>query len=429
MQTLLIKDQAALERAAARLAKPPQFKAGQDAEVARILEAVRQRGDEALLGYAARLDGTRLTPKSLRLPQAALIAALARLDPELKRALKASIASITAFQRRLLPKGWEAGLRPGVRLGQQVRPLKRVGICVPGGESPLVSTVLMSAIPARVAGVREIVVVTPNRQGKGINQGLLAACALARATEVYQVGGAHAVAALAFGTKSIPRVDKIVGPGSSWVAAAQRLVFGTVGIDMVAGPSEIMVIAERGADPAWVAADLLSQAEHAGEESAVLVTPDAGLARQVVLALEAQARALPRQSAIASSLSRFGLALVVRSLADAALLADAMAPEHLELMVRKPRALARRIRNAGAIFMGSTTPEPVGDYVAGPSHVLPTGGCARYASGLSVENFVKKSSLLEYSPAALKREGPSIRRMALAEGLTAHAASVAARGC
>jgi histidinol dehydrogenase len=429
MQTLRIDSEAALKRAASRLARPPRFKAGQDAAVARIMEAVRLGGDAALLGYAARLDGTRLKARELRLPPARLRQALDRLDPQLKKALKASIANITAFQRRILPKGWEASLRPGVRLGQQVRPLKRVGICVPGGESPLVSTVLMSAIPARVAGVREVVVVTPNRYGQGINQDLLAAAALCGVTEVYQVGGAHAVAALAFGTASIPRVDKIVGPGSSWVAAAQRLAFGTVGIDMVAGPSEIMVIAERGADPAWVAADMLSQAEHAGEESAVLVTPDAALARQVVEALRAQAQALPRQSAIRSSLARFGLALVVRSLSDAVALADAMAPEHLELMVRQPRPLARRIHNAGAIFMGRTTPEPVGDYLAGPSHVLPTGGCARYASGLSVENFVKKSSLLEYAPAALKREGPAIRRMALAEGLSAHAASVAARGC
>jgi histidinol dehydrogenase len=429
MQILSLKTKAALEAARKRLAKPPVFAKDQEASVFRILDSVRKNGDAALMDHAFRLDGTRLSPKTLRVPATDLAQCLRKMEPALKTSLKRAIGQIRSYQAALMPKTWERRFRDGVVLGQRVTPLKRVGLCVPGGASPLVSSVLMAAVPALVAGVDELVLVTPNRQGKGIAPALLGAAALCGIQEVYQVGGAHAVAALAFGTESIPRVDKIVGPGSSWVATAQRLCFGVVGIDMVAGPSEIMVIADKHADPQWVAADLLSQAEHAGEESAVLVTDSMPIALAVVAALKVQSSALSRKNAISQSLDRFGLAFVVDNLEGAAVLADAMAPEHLELMVKEPRLLMKRIRNFGACFLGASTPEPVGDYFGGPSHVLPTSGSARFASALSVDSFLKKSSVLEYSPKALKREGADIRRLALAEGLTAHAASVAIRGC
>ena len=427
MKTVKVKSQSDLKALLKSLRVKPSFGPGQEAEVKRILESVRREGDRALLRHAARLDGTRLKARALRVPKSQVKAAYARVEKPLIAAMRAAKASIAAFQERIKPSSWRRHVRPGVMLGQLIRPIQRVGLCVPGGSAPLVSTLLMTAVPAKVAGVPELVLVTPNRMGKGIDPRLLVAADLSGVEEIYQVGGAHAVAALAFGTASIPKVDKIVGPGSSWVVAAQKLVFGEVGIDQLPGPSEILIVADDGANPRYLAADLLSQAEHGGEESAILVTPSERLARKVELEMAAQTGGLERRDRIRDSLSRFGLVVLVKDLGMALEVANAKAPEHLELMVRNAEDYVAKVRNAGAIFLGAETPEAVGDYVAGPSHVLPTGSTARFSSGLSVETFLKRSSIIRFSRSALAAAEGDIRRLALAEGLTAHAASVRAR--
>jgi histidinol dehydrogenase len=398
-----------------------------EAKVARILAAVRKGGDKALLGFARRFDGTRLKASDLRVTRQEVQAAYARVDRPFVATLTRARAAITSFQEKLVRASWRRHVRPGVLLGQLVKPIRRVGLCVPGGEAPLVSSLLMTAVPARVAGVSELVLVTPNRGGNGLDPRLLVAADIAGVDEIYQVGGAQAVAALAYGTETIARVDKIVGPGSAWVSLAKKLVFGHVGIDMVAGPSEILIVADDSANPRFLAADLLSQAEHAGEESAILVTPSEKLAAAVARELSRQAALLGRRRAIASSLRRFGLIVLVKDLGMALEVANARAPEHLELMVRNAESYLNRIHHAGAIFLGAYTPEAVGDYIAGPSHVLPTGGTARFSSGLSVEDFVKRSSIMGFSREALQAVSADVERMALAEGLDAHAASVTAR--
>jgi histidinol dehydrogenase len=315
-------------------------------------------------------------------------------------------------------------------LGQLVRPVERVGVYVPGGQggkTPLVSAVLMGAIPARVAGVAQVVMVTPPTADGRVNPHLLVAARKAGVDEVYRAGSAWAVAALAYGTETIPRVDVIVGPGNLYVTLAKKIVAGTVGIDILAGPSEILIIADESADPDFIAADLLSQAEHDAMASAVLVTTHRELAQAVKAALGRQLAQLARAEIARESIRRFGAAIVVRDVAEAIELANRMAPEHLELQLRDPFAHLGAIRNAGAVFLGEYTPEPVGDYVAGPNHVLPTGGTARFASALSVDNFVKRTSLIHYSADAFRREAADILRLAEVEGLGAHAHSIQVR--
>jgi histidinol dehydrogenase len=427
MKTIRLKNLADLKSLSARFDQRPRVDAGREAKVRRILQAVQRGGDKALLAFARKFDGARLKAADLRVPASEIKAAYGRVDRPLVTALARARTSIAAYQERLLRSSWRRHVRPGVLLGQLVRPLRRVGLCVPGGEAPLVSTVLMTAVPAKVAGVPELVMVTPSRHGNGVDPRLLVAADIAGVTEVYQVGGAQAVAALAYGTQSIPAVDKIVGPGSAWVSLAKKLVYGQVGIDMVAGPSEILIVADDSADPRFLAADLLSQAEHAGEESAVLVTPSEKLAKRVKAEVAAQAARLERRKAVDSSLRRFGLIILVKDLDLALEVANAKAPEHLELALRHAESYLPRVQHAGAIFLGSHTPEALGDYLAGPSHVLPTGGTARFSSGLSVEDFVKKSSIIGYSREALESSAQDVVRLAGAEGLTAHAASVKVR--
>ncbi len=398
-----------------------------EATVRAILEDVRQRGDAALFDYTAKFDGVRLEAATVRVAEAEIQAALGSLDPAVSEALSLAAERIEAFHRRQRRESWfyhEDGV--GL-LGQLVRPLSRVGLYVPGGSAAYPSTVLMNAIPARMAGVEELVVCTPVGQDGAIPPAVLAAASLAGIHEIYRVGGAQAVAALAFGTESIRPVDKIVGPGNIYVATAKRLVFGVVGIDLVAGPSEVLVVADGTVPASWVAADLLAQAEHDPLASAVCVTPSGELAEAVRSEVTKQLATLPRASLAGRALDAFGAVIIVEDLAAAVALANTFAPEHLELLVADPWNLLPRVKNAGAVFLGAYTPEVAGDYLAGPNHVLPTGGTARFSSPLSVEDFQKRCSLLSLDPEALRRWREPITRLARLEGLEAHARSLTIR--
>ncbi len=390
------------------------------AAAAAIMEDVRVRGFEAVREYSVRFDGAE--PRELT--KAELDAAVAACPKELIAALEKAAKSIEDYQRRLLPvsSSWDV---PGGRLGQTVRGLTRVGIYVPGGVGAYPSSVLMNAIPARVAGVEEIVMVTPPTAN--LNAAVMAAARIAGVDRVLGVGGAQAVAALTYGAGFIPRVDKLVGPGNAYVAAAKRLAFGRVDIDMVAGPSEVLVIADATADPSWVAADLLSQAEHGDLAGTVLVSTSEELARAVASELDRQTALLPRREIIERSLGGFAALIVTDTIEDAAALANEVAPEHCEIMTADPRAVLPLIKNAGAIFLGRYSPEPLGDYMAGPSHVLPTSGTARFFSPLSVESFIKRTSVIEYTKDGLAALSDDIIRLADAEGFGAHAASIAIR--
>jgi histidinol dehydrogenase len=394
--------------------------------VADILRRVRDEGDGGLLDFARRLDGFSGDADALRISPERLAEARESIDPELRAALERAAANIRAFHERQLERGFLDMHPDGTVLGQRVTPLRRVGVYVPGGRASYPSTVLMNVIPARVAGVDEIAMVTPTPEGEA-PEVVLAAAAIAGVDEVYRVGGAQAVGALAFGTDTIARVDKIVGPGNRWVAEAKRQVYGQVDIDMVAGPSEILVIADHTADPRRVAADLIGQAEHDPDAISWLVTTSAALADRVPEAVEALLADNPRRDIARQALEANGLVAIVGTLEDAAALADLRAPEHLELLVERPIELAGAIRNAGAIFLGDSSPEPVGDYIAGPNHVLPTGGTARWASPLGTYDFLKRTSLIGYSPARLAADGPDIVRLAEAEGLHGHAEAVRVR--
>ena len=392
-----------------------------------ILEDVRERGDAAVFAHTERLDGVRLEAQTLRVPDAAGDDALASLDPRVREALALAAERIEAFHARQRRESWftdEAGT--GV-LGQLVRPLRRVGLYVPGGSAAYPSSVLMNAMPARVAGVAEVVMCTPVGGGRDVAPAVLAAARLAGVREIYRIGGAQAVAAMAFGTATIRPVDKIVGPGNIYVATAKRLVFGIVGIDMVAGPSEIVVVADETAPADWVAADLLAQAEHDAMASAVCITPCAAHARSVEAEVARQLSLLPRRAIAEQAVNRFGAVIVAEDLAAAVRLANAVAPEHLELMVADPWALVPDVRHAGAVFLGRHTPEVAGDYLAGPSHVLPTGGTARFSSPLSVEDFQTRSSLLGLTPEAIRRWREPVTRLAELEGLEAHARAIRIR--
>jgi histidinol dehydrogenase len=402
------------------------------ADVARavdeILAAVRSRGDQALLDYTARLDGFRASaPAALVISAAEMEAAERALPAGARAALAYAAERIERYHAAAVPKSWRLTDEHGSVLGQEVRPLDRVGLYIPGGRAAYPSTVLMTAVPARAAGVREIVLVTPPGPDGRVQEAVLAAARVAGVTEGWRVGGAQAIAALAYGTASIRRVDKIVGPGNAYVALAKARVFGEVGIDMIAGPSEVVVIADREADPAWIAADLLAQAEHDPMARAVLITDAPPLLDRVTAALAAQLAGLSRRAIATEALETHGALVLVDRLETAVEIANRLAPEHLELMVAVPAALLPRVRHAGAIFLGAHTPEVVGDYVAGPNHVLPTAGTARFASPLGPEDFVKRSSVIEYSPTGLAAALPHLDVLARLEGLTAHAGAARIR--
>ncbi len=387
-----------------------------------IIDEVRSGGDAALRRLTRRFDGH----ENLTVDPAEIRAARKRVDAEVCKSLQLAYERIERFHRRQKINSWITAESGGEILGQLVRPLERVGIYVPGGKALYPSSVLMNAIPAKVAGVSEIVMVSP-AGSDGLHPLVLAAADLCGISRIFQIGGAQAVAALAYGTESVPRVDKITGPGNIYVALAKKLVYGDVDIDMIAGPSEILIIADGSGDPAWAAADLLSQAEHDEMASSVLITPDEQFAARVFDELQARLAMLPRQTIARTSIDRHGAIIIVPDLARAVSLANDMAPEHLELFVERPWDLVTQIRHAGAVFLGHHTPEPLGDYLAGPNHVLPTAGSARFYSALSVDDFIKKISLLSFTPAALDALGGDAVRLAACESLDAHAGSVAVR--
>ena len=392
------------------------------APVAEILRAVQERGDEALFSYARKFDGAELP--NLEVTPEEIAEGAAQVEPEFTDILREAAERIRAFHAKQKREGFLMTEWEGVILGQKITPLARVGIYVPGGTAAYPSTVFMNAIPAHIAGVGEIVMATPpGRDGK-IRPAILAAAKLAGVTRIFKMGGAQAVAALAFGTQSVPKVDKIVGPGNAYVAEAKRQVFGRVNIDMIAGPSEVLVIADETSNPAWVAADLLSQAEHDKMASAVLVTDSQALAEAVAQKVEEQLRALEREEIARASIERNGKIIVARSLTEAVAVANRIAPEHLELSVDNPFDYLGQIEHAGSIFLGRYNPEPMGDYFAGPNHTLPTMGTARFYSPLSVDDFIKKSQFSYYTREALRQDYQKVSRFAMEEGLTAHARAV-----
>ena len=397
-----------------------------DAAVAAIISDVRARGDAAVLDYTARWDRLTLTAETLRMSETEIDAAAAGASAEALAALGVAAERIRSFHERQLPGAIDYTDAAGVRLGARWTAVDAAGIYVPGGTASYPSSVLMNAIPAVVAGVKRIAMVVPTPDGV-LNPLVFAAAKLAGVTEIYRIGGAQAVAALAYGTETIRPVDKITGPGNAYVAAAKRRVFGQVGIDMIAGPSEILVVADGDNDPAWIAADLLSQAEHDASAQAILITDDAAFARAVLRAIESELAGSLREGTARASWDANGAVILVRALDEAPALVDAIAPEHLELAVADPEALAARVRHAGAIFLGRHTPEAIGDYVAGPNHVLPTSRTARFASGLGVLDFMKRTTLVQCSAAALSEIGPAAVTLAGAEGLPAHARSVSIR--
>jgi histidinol dehydrogenase len=392
-----------------------------------IVEAVRRRGDRALIAYTRRFDGVALTPASLQVDAAEMRAAADALPAPVRSALRLAARRIRAFHARQRQASWRYKDATGLVLGQRITPLRRVGVYVPGGHAAYPSSVLMNVIPARVAGVDEVIMVSPAGRG-GHAPAVLAAAHIAGVTAMYRVGGAQAVAALAYGTDTIGRVDKIVGPGNAFVQAAKRLVYGQVDIDSTAGPSEVLVIADATANASYVAADLLAQAEHgSGDECALLLTPSRRLATAVQKEIARQLPSLPRRAAIAGVLRTRGALVVVRDMDEAVELAERVAPEHLELLVRNPERLTKRLRNAGAIFQGAFAPAPLGDYLAGPNHVLPTGGSARFFSPLGTYHFIKRTSIVGGSAAALRRLGPAVETLAELEGYQAHAAAIRIR--
>ena len=393
-------------------------------EAGAIVDAVREGGDAALLDCTARFDGLSLALNRIRLSADEIASSAAAAPEAVCRALDAAAARIEAFHTRLMPDDLDYRDDADVRLGARWRPLDAVGIYVPGGTAAYPSTVLMNAIPARVAGVGRVAMTVPGGTPEPV---VMAAAKAAGVTEIYRVGGAQAIAALAYGTETITPVDKIVGPGNAYVAAAKRLVFGVVGIDMIAGPSEILVVADADNEPDWIAADLLSQAEHDGDAQAILMTDDAAFAARVAAAVTGHLARLPRAAIAAASWRRHGAIIVLRSLDEAPPLIDRLAPEHLELAVAAPARLAEAVANAGAIFLGRHTPEAIGDYVAGPNHVLPTARSARFSSGLSPLDFLKRTTFVGCDAASLARIGPAAVTLANAEGLHAHALSVALR--
>ncbi len=397
-------------------------------EVRSILKDVRQRGDEALVHYAQLFDGVRIPIDRLQVKRGEIRKAYRKVPRDFLGTLEMAARRIRKFHRllnkRLIPS--IKGKEKGIQLEQVMRPLEKVGIYVPGGKASYPSTVLMAAIPAKVAGVKEIAMVTPP-QKEGINPAVLVAADLAGVHRIYRIGGVQAIAALAYGTKSVPKVDKIVGPGNQYVATAKRLVFGEVDIDMVAGPSEIVIVSDESMPPSFVAADLISQAEHDEMALAILITHSEALGRRVKKELERQLSSLKRRKITAESLDRRGAILIVKNLEQAMQLVNRIAPEHLELLVSRPFSLIKDLRHAGAVFLGPYTPEAIGDYMAGPNHILPTAGTARYASPLGVEDFIKRTNLMSLTQVALRRFEKDVKRFSEWEGLEGHYRAVHVR--
>ncbi|MDE0184744.1 MAG: histidinol dehydrogenase [Candidatus Poribacteria bacterium] len=395
--------------------------------VRRILQDVRKNGDAAVIKYTRKFDAPRIAVKDLRVKAKEFDDAQSHVDREFIDAVRLARQNIERFHRKQLRNSWFTAEENGVLLGHMIRPLKRVGVCVPSVSQLLVSSLIMNVVPAKVAGVEEIAVFMGPMRNRKINPHMLVAAAECGVQEVYKCGGAQAVAAMAYGTETLPKVDKIVGPGNSFVQLAKKEVYGMVDIDKLAGPSEVLVIADQSAEPAFIAADLISQAEHSEDSSAILVTPSRTLAEQVRKEVELQTKVLPRQSELTGAFENHSAALVVPDLAAAINLANAIAPEHIELEVERPFEWIGEIRNAGAILVGPYTPESVGDYIAGPNHILPTGGAARYASPLNVDDFLKKTSVISYTESALKKVTPAVVKLAQVEGLDGHAAAMTTR--
>lgn len=413
-----------LEALYGRTLCPPEI----ERAVEEIVEAVRTGGDKAVKGFLKKFDKLDIQPAKFRVSPEEFASARSSLDASARRAVKEALKNVTAFARKALPKGWSFSPRKGVVLGERFKPLRRVGCYVPGGTAPLVSTVIHTAGIAKAAGVKEIVCATPPRRDGTVHPATLYAMELCGVTEVYRLGGAYAVAALAFGTKSVPKVEKIVGPGNAYVTAAKRLCYGGVAIDMVAGPSEIMIIADKTANPAHIAADMLSQAEHgSGLERAVVVSPSREILDKAAAEMRSQAKSLSRSAAVEKVMKDGVYFIECSNLDEAAKIAGEIAPEHLEILCAKPEAVAAKVDAAGAIFLGHWTPEPAGDFTAGPSHVLPTAGSAKFFHGLSSSDFMRRSSVLKYDREALLKELPSIEKFAELEGLDAHGRSASIR--
>ena len=394
--------------------------------VGTIIDDVRAHGDKALISYTALFDKVELTQSELRIGADQLRRFAEGVDERVVVALREAIRNVRAFHERQVEESWTISPAEGVELGQRITPLERVGLYVPGGTAAYPSSVVMNVVPAQVAGVERIVVTTPP-QTLSQNPALAVALLELNVTEVYAVGGAQAIAALAFGTETIPRVDKITGPGNKYVAAAKKLVFGVVGIDAIAGPTEVVIVADDTARADFIAADLLAQAEHGEDASAILITTSESLAREVGLEVERQAESLPRREIVVSSLKEYGAVILVETLAEACSLVNELAPEHVEIVTSDDEAVSSQVRHAGAIFFGAYTPEAVGDYVAGPNHVLPTGRTARFSSALGVHDFVKRTSLLRYSEGAFRSAAESVVVLAECEGLSGHARSALIR--
>jgi len=398
----------------------------QQAKVDKIVADIRERGDEALFEYTERFDGVKLTEDTVTVTEEEIKEAYDKIDPELLKVIRDAIVNIRDYHMLQKRASWFE-TKDGIFLGQRILPIARVGVYVPGGRAVLSSSVLMNVIPAKVAGVPEIIMVTPPQKEGGLNPASVVAAVEAGVTKILKAGGAQAIAALAYGTKSIPKVDKIVGPGNIFVALAKKAVYGSVGIDSIAGPSEILVLADETADPKYVAADLLSQAEHDEMASAILVTTSAELAEKVSVEVDRMTEKLSRKEIIKKSLENYGCIFIAESMDDAVRTANAIASEHLEILTKDPFNTMTYIKNAGAIFLGPYSSEPLGDYFAGPDHILPTNGTAKFFSPLNVDDFVKKSSVISYSEEALKPVYKEIITFAEAEGLTAHANSIAVR--
>ena len=393
--------------------------------VADIIAGVSARGDEALREYTGKFDG--FEPEKFEVPDSDIEAAMRAVGGDFIGVLRRAAKNIEEFHRNQIRQGFTMSPRPGVTLGQQITPLDRVGIYIPGGTAAYPSCVLMNCIPAKLAGVREAIIVTPPSKDGLVDAGILAAARIAGADRVFSIGGAQAIAALAYGTGTVPRVDKIVGPGNAYVAEAKRQVFGIVGIDMIAGTSDVLIIADSNADPALVAADMLSQCEHGSESIAVLITDDAELAGMVGAEIETQLADLPRESAARESIDKNGRIIIAGSIGEAFDISNEIAPEHIELFLTEPFKHLGMVRNAGSVFLGANSPVPLGDYYAGPNNTLPTSGTARFASPLSVDDFIKKSSFTYYSEEALQEIGGDIVMFASMEGLDAHARSITKR--
>lgn len=393
-----------------------------EATVKDIIQAVKNEGDAALIRFTQKFDGH----DKIEVSSEALKGAQAHVNDDILASLKTAFSRIEQFHQKQLRNSWFHTGHDGEIVGQLVRPLQRAGIYVPGGKAVYPSSVLMNAIPARVAGVEEIVMVTPG-SSEGINPVILAAADLCGVTRLFQIGGAQAVAALAYGTETIPKVDIITGPGNIYVATAKRLVYGIVDIDMIAGPSEILILSDGSGSPAWVAADMLSQAEHDEKASSILITTDEAFADVVAKEINTQLAELPKKEIAEKSIKDFGAIIIASGIQQAVDIANDIAPEHLELFVKEPWDLLPRIKNAGAVFMGYYTPEPVGDYIAGPNHVLPTGGTARFFSSLSLDDFTKKISLVSYTSKSLQSVADDVVRLARSEELDAHARSIQRR--